>query len=396
MNLISKIKSSTVFNSSLLEKNRYLWVDYLRGIVIILVVYHHAFIGMERSGIAVPKVVGDANMIFYSFRMPLFFVISGIFTGLSLASKSVKRIVWGKFNLLFYPYVVWSALQITLQIFLSNYTNSDRTFFDYLYILYQPKQLDQFWYLPALFNATLVFLLIKTKFHIKPGYHLLTGIAFYLISPFISEISMMSNWMRFYVFFVIGDVLSAFVIKKEVQFQLKRSVYFLGVIPVFLLAQYYYFYHIGLRSLENESANLHTRFAPYVLSELGFLITSLVGCTTFFLFSFLLEKWNRLKWLRVVGFHSLYIYIMHVIVAAFIRMIFTKLFGIDNYLVILFTGILFGVTIPIAFYNLIGKKYLWFLFSARKNLKQDFKVKQANLRSTEVRLASLQSSVNNI
>ncbi|HWJ25275.1 MAG TPA: hypothetical protein VNS32_01965, partial [Flavisolibacter sp.] len=51
---------SKSFNSSILEKKRHIWVDYLRGIVIILVVYHHAFLGTERSGIAVPKSIGDA------------------------------------------------------------------------------------------------------------------------------------------------------------------------------------------------------------------------------------------------------------------------------------------------------------------------------------------------
>ena len=210
---------SNAFNTSIIEKNRHIWVDYLRGIVIILVVYHHAFLGLAKSGVEVPRSVVDANMAAYSFRMPLFFIFSGIFTSLSLSYKPVRDIIKSKFNLLLYPYVIWSAIQITLQIVFSAYTNSTGNFTEYLYILYQPKRLAHFWYLPALFNSTIVFVLIKSKFKIKPAHHLLLGITFFLAAPFVNEISMMSNWMRFYIFLVIGEILSSFKLKKENQKQ---------------------------------------------------------------------------------------------------------------------------------------------------------------------------------
>ncbi|HWI91741.1 MAG TPA: acyltransferase [Flavisolibacter sp.] len=388
---------SNAFNTSIIEKNRHVWVDYLRGIVIILVVYHHAFLGLAKSGIDVPRSVVDANMAAYSFRMPLFFIFSGIFTSLGLYYKPVNEIIKSKFNLLLYPYVIWSAIQITLQIVFSAYTNSTGNFTEYLYILYQPKRLAHFWYLPALFNSTIVFVLIKSKFKIKPWNHLLLGITLFLAAPFVNEISMMSNWMRFYIFLVIGEILSSFILKKENQKQIRKGWYFLASIPFFILAQYYYFNVIGVRSLENESAGLHVNFLVYTIRELGFLMISLVGCATFILLSFLIEKWNRLKWLRIVGFHSLYIYIMHVIVVGFSRAVFHKVLGVDNYVVLLLTAIFLGVTIPIIFYNLVGKKYLWFLFSTKKIEEGEKpKAKEPNVRSSELRIPPLHSPVNNI
>lgn len=370
---------SNAFNASVLDKKRFDWVDYLRGIVIILVVYHHTFLGMERTGINVPKSIVSANMAFYSFRMPLFFILSGIFTSLSLTSKSVKKIFWDKFNLLFYPYVIWSSIQITLQLFLSRYTHSDSSYLDYLSIFYQPKRIAQFWYLPALFNSTMVFVFMKAKFKIRTDVHLLLGIALFLMAPFVNQISMMSNWMRFYIFLVLGDILSHFILKKEVQSQLKKPVYIFSMLPLFAIAQFYYFHYIGARSLENDSANFGIDFLWYPVNQIGFLTTSLVGCFTFILFSFLLEKWNRFKWLRVIGFHSLYIYIMHVMAVSFVRMILTSFFGIHNYILILLAGIVFGVVIPILFYNLIGKKYLWFLFSLKKYSTKRTEVKHNNV-----------------
>src|SRR6202035_3875273 len=82
------------FNTSVLLKNRLAWVDYLKGIAIVLVVYRHVLIGIQRyvagqqaKGTPIPDVplyLEKANIIFFSFRMPLFFILSGIFISGSL------------------------------------------------------------------------------------------------------------------------------------------------------------------------------------------------------------------------------------------------------------------------------------------------------------------------
>jgi fucose 4-O-acetylase-like acetyltransferase len=326
----------------------------------------------------------------------LFFIFSGIFTGLSLVNKSVKNILWNKFNLLFYPYLIWSAIQITLQIIFSSYTNSDGTYMDYLYIFYQPKRLAHFWYLPALFNASLVFVLIKSRFKIRATHHLLLGILFFLLAPFVNSISMMSNWMRFYIFLVLGDILAFTILKNEVQERFRKPVYFLALVPLFVIAQYYYFHVIGVRSLENDSASFQINYLAYISRELGFLMISLTGCATFILLALLIGNRNRWKWLRIIGFHSLYIYIMHVIVVGFMRLVFMKLFGVDNYLILLLISVVFGVSVPILFYNIIGKKYLWFLFSTKRDQKEQSRTKETCIRNPELRIPPLPSTINNM
>src|SRR6476620_10458581 len=284
---------SHAFNLTILEKNRYSWVDYLRGVIILLVVYHHAYLGIERSGIPMPETVGHANMIFYSFRMPLFFIISGVFTTISLSKQSTKDLIFVKFDKILYPYFIWAFIQVTLQIFMSHFTNSDRTVHDYLYILYQPKQLDQFWYLPALFNATMVFIFFKTK--VKPGMyvHLLIGFALFITAPFLNEISMMSNWMRFYLFFVIGDLISGILFTDTLQKQLKKPITLCIFLPIFITAQVVYLHNnVGVIAMETTIDTFHGDNTLYALNELNFLITSLIGCITLIFIAFLLEKWN--------------------------------------------------------------------------------------------------------
>src|SRR5580693_6950474 len=90
------------FNTSLLQKSRLPWVDYLKGIAILLVVYRHVLIGIQRyvagqqaKGIDLPDVpdfLEKANMVFFSFRMPLFFILSGIFISGSLKKRSLKKV----------------------------------------------------------------------------------------------------------------------------------------------------------------------------------------------------------------------------------------------------------------------------------------------------------------
>src|SRR5215831_11320964 len=183
-NLQTKISNwiSRSFNLPALKKSRLYWVDYLKGIAIILVVYRHSLLGIQSSGIIAPAYLENANMIFYSFRMPLFFMLSGIFISRSLAKRSVKEFIASKFETLLYPYFVWVFIQVTLQIILSGFTNSNRGLIDYTYIVYQPRNLDQFWYLPALFNATVIYVLIKR--YITRRWWLLLAIAsgFYFLS----------------------------------------------------------------------------------------------------------------------------------------------------------------------------------------------------------------------
>lgn len=362
------------FNTSVLQKSRLEWVDYLRGIAILLIVYRHVLIGIQRGNIAVPELMVNANMVFYSFRMPLFFILSGIFISKSINKRPVKELLGIKFENLFYPYLVWATLQITLQIALSGVTNSNRTFLDYTYILFQPSNLDQFWYLPALFNTTIIYILLKTKLRVPMAAQLILGLVLYFVSHCFESISMISDWMKFYFFFALGDAISEIFFRPRAQSFLKSPVALLLMIPVFIVAQLYYLQHdLGNLALTN---NAHMSRSDYLrdikdLKELALiLVISLIGCLTMFMLAFRLQAWRVLRFLRVFGYHSMYIYVMHVIITAFVRLSLIVVFHITNPALILFISIIFGVTLPVVFYNrLIRNNIFFFLFTYHKNKK---------------------------
>jgi fucose 4-O-acetylase-like acetyltransferase len=361
------------FNSPLLEDKRYQWVDYLRGIAIMLIVYRHVLIGIQRGQIEVPEILVNANMIFYSFRMPLFFILSGIFIGRSLSKYPIGDIILKKFQLLFYPYLVWATIQICLQIFFSDVTNSARGLKDFGYIFTQPRELDQFWYLPALFNTSVVYLLLKSKLKLHIALQLLLGVIFYFISSTFDIISMLSDWMAFYIFFAVGDLIASRIFRPSTRKLLTNRWTILTVIPIFIIVQHYYLQHdFGNFALTMRSDALKPSYLDHLTGQAEFLLIALTGCFSMFVLAFKLQDWQAFKFLRIIGFHSLYIYVMHVIITAAIRLTLIIIFGIANPLVLLVTSITFGIVIPILFYNLVVKDGPgWFLFNYRKNNKAD-------------------------
>src|SRR5215213_1949504 len=116
---------SKAFNLPVLQKSRLQWVDYLKGIAILMVVYRHVLLGIERSNIHISESLMNANMIFYSFRMPLFFILSGMFISSSIAKRTLKQLVNIKFENLLYPYLIWAFIHVSLQILMGGFTNSD-------------------------------------------------------------------------------------------------------------------------------------------------------------------------------------------------------------------------------------------------------------------------------
>jgi len=358
------------FGLSLLERKRLNWVDYLRGIVVILVVYHHARVGIERSGVEVPDFLITANIVFYSFRIPLFFFVSGIFFAVTLNKLSTSKFVTIKFENLLYPYFVWTFIQITAQIFLSKYTNSNRTVSDYLYIFYQPRMLDQFYYLPALFNVTMVCLIIKK--YIKPNaiVHLLIAGVFYMVAHQFERISIIADWMIFYMFFAIGDVLSNYFFRTSFQNIFSKLRSLLIVLPIFAAVQYIYLkLDIGQSVISNADGSAAPVLSPIELffDKIIFLGIVLVGCFTVMTLSFQLQKWKVLSYLRVIGYHSLHIYVMHVLIIGFVRMVMKNFLNIYDPIALLVGCIVVGVIAPIVFYNLVVRtSWGWFLFHFRR------------------------------
>jgi fucose 4-O-acetylase-like acetyltransferase len=332
-----------LFNFKPPEANRLGWIDYAKGIAIILVVYRHVVYGLKSSGMTVSQWIIDGNNMFYSFRMPLFFLLSGLFFERSIARKGEKSFFVSRVNTLLYPYLLWAFIQITLQMTFSSVVNARRTGVDYLNILIQPRHLDQLWYLFALFNVTLLYLLIAKLFRYDKFAQVLVSLALLAIAPLVNSISTLYDIALHYIFFCIGNLTASYFFSEKVQERLSSAYALLVLLPVFAVCQYYFLYH--------QQMNL---FLYAAIALVGSLFTIMLSVQ--------LSKYKALPILRTFGHYSLYIYLLHVPIVAVIRYFLLttamKQHVVALLLVLMFIAIFFSIIV----YRMLLRLKMAFLF----------------------------------
>jgi len=332
-----------LFNFKPLEANRLGWIDYAKGIAIILVVYRHVVYGLKNSGAVVSQWIIDGNNMFYSFRMPLFFLLSGLFFERSINRKGEAGFLVTRVNTLLYPYLLWAFIQITLQMTFSSVVNARRTGVDYLNILIQPRHLDQLWYLFALFNVTLLYLLVAKLFRYDKFAQVLVSLALLAIAPLVNSISTLYDIALHYIFFCIGHLTATYFFSEKIQERLSSAYALLILLPVFAVCQYYFLYH--------QQMNL---FLYAAIALVGSLFTIML--------SFQLAKYKAVPILRTFGHYSLYIYLLHVPIVAVIRY-FLLTTQMKQHVVLLMLLLIFiAIFFSIIVYRVCMQLRLGFLF----------------------------------
>jgi fucose 4-O-acetylase-like acetyltransferase len=332
-----------LFNFKPPEVNRLGWIDYAKGIAIILVVYRHVVFGLKGSGLVIPQWIIDGNNMFYSFRMPLFFLLSGLFLERSIFRKGEAGFLVTRVNTLLYPYLLWAFIQITLQILFSSVVNAHRTGADYLNILIQPRHLDQLWYLFALFNVTLLYLLVAKLFRYDKFAQVLISLALLAIAPLVNSISTLYDIALHYIFFCIGHLTASYFFAEKIQERLSSAYGLLILLPVFAFCQYYFLYH--------QQMNL---FLYAAIALVGSLFTIML--------SFRLSKSRALPILRTFGHYSLYIYLLHVPIVAVIRYLLLATPLRQQILILLLLLIFIAIFLSVIVYRLCIRLRLGFLF----------------------------------
>ncbi len=351
------------------------WIDYARGIAIILVLYRHVFEGIKQAGVPVARYlsVEYANIMFYSFRMPLFFIVSGFFVASSLRKRSMQEFISTKARTILYPYFLWGALQITLQIAFSGYVNANREQMDYALLLYSPRQVGQFWYLYALFIVSVLYALGRAFLKIPAWLNLVIGLIMFYVSTILfrndTNVWFLSDILHYYVFFAVGDLAGEFMTNPDSKRFLESNKILLLLLLPFIGLQSWYLY----QNLKNPTA-----YYDYVEYQLPFvfLLISLIGCAFIILLSHMLERKQLAGWVRMLGEHSLYIYVAHVMVMAGVRIFMMHVLHINHLPTLLITGIAAGLIVPVLLYKLSKKLNMEWLFSLKPHRNSRVKVER--------------------
>jgi peptidoglycan/LPS O-acetylase OafA/YrhL len=297
--------------------------------------------------------------------MPLFFIVSGIFLGGSLLRKGIGGYINNRFQTIFYPLLIWGAIQVTLQMGFSDYVNAKRFPIDYLNLIFDPRKIEQFWYLNALFFVSALYAIMSWYLKFKPVQQLVTGLLFYSVAAWCyargTQIGFLIDVLFFYVFFAIGDIISDMILNGKNYKLLSSYRTMLLVLPGFVALQHYF---TRLNLLHGDDY-----FIQYHRPDL-YIITALLGCAFVMNVSFVLQKLNIFRFLRVLGYHSLYIYVMHLMITAGIRVLMVRVLGIENVPAVMTVSVVTGVLLPIIIYNLAERAGLWWLFTLKREKTQ--------------------------
>jgi len=359
-----------IFNSAaILNKKRWVFIDSDKGISIILVGFGHCLSVLDNHGLALDSypTVKYISVFLYGFRMPLFFIISGIFISSSLKKKQVQGYVADRVNTILYPLAIWGFIEVTFQLITSKYTNNGITAMNYLNLFVDARKTGHFWYLNTLFFIGVIYAILKAKLHLKPIVQVGLGLIMYCFSSYIHlnnlNAALFTDICEFYIFFALGDLMSNIILKKENVDRFSSLKIFFPLFAVFLVMQYQF-----------AEYNMHggTEGINYVEHKMPFffLIEALIGCAISINVSFLLQKYNLFKFLRVIGFHSLFIYCMQIIVMTMSRVVMVNILNITHVPSLIIVIWVAGIVLPMLFYNICMHYNVWWLFTYKKPVYQ--------------------------
>jgi fucose 4-O-acetylase-like acetyltransferase len=317
------------------------WIDLIKAISIILVVYGHVARGVHTAGFPMDEQgFRLVDQLIYSFHMPLFFFAAGLLFAPALQRMGARQLIVRKARQLMYPYAVWSLIQGLIGVLLSRYTNSRLELAEVLSFPWHPR--DQFWFLYALF---LIFLVLAPL-------TLLLGRTYRLALP--------------------GLALAGFLLHQRVQWSfvdayvLSFSIYVvLGM--CFDRVQPFFRRHAGALSL-----GLGALFAAAqcLVQLMGWgdagtdgwgLPLACLGILFFAALCIWLARW-RPDWLCQVGRMSMPIFLMHVLAGSGTRIALGKL-GVESAPLHLLAGTLAGVLLPLLAYRWLLRGGAGFLFN---------------------------------
>lgn len=354
------------FNAlKILESNRLAWIDYAKGLTIILVVYHHSFLTLVNSGVKVNSWLINANLSVYSFRMPMFFMLSGVFIAKGLQKRGLRKYIFYRSKYLLYPYLLWTTIQVTSKLAFSEYIHSPWSLESYLVIFYEPNATAQFWYLITLFNTAIVFAIFSYKLRLSIWHQFAFGVLLYMASPFLSFNSMIQDTTRFYVYLVFGSLVSNFILSERNFSLISSPKIFFPLLILMLGSQYYLFKHQYLYELEmniNMKSIDFISIFQHLWGMLKFSAIVMIGCAFMLNTCGILQRIGKLTFIRVIGFQSLYIYILHVLLAVGCRILLVNYLKFDNAIVILPIQIFICIVGSVMIYNVCRHMNLNFLF----------------------------------
>ena len=298
------------------------WVDYAKGFCIIFVVMMHSTLGVEGhavdSGIAAPGTTGWMNYLVTfarPFRMPDFFMISGLFLGLVIGRPWLRYIDRKVIHFIYF-YLLWLVIQFGLRssIQISKGAGFDDIIGSFFFAFVEPYNTLWFIYLLPIF-----FVLTRL---LRPVHWVLVLIAASVLEtlPIFTGSTVVDEFAARYVFFFAGFALAKpiFNLAAWARVNPKPALSYLGIwfivnavctftpVPDAISAALAPYGYVGLQNIS---------YLPLVSLLLGAAGAVAVVCLCA-----VLSRFKLAGFLRYLGANSIVVYL-----AFFLPMIATRM-----------------------------------------------------------------------
>jgi fucose 4-O-acetylase-like acetyltransferase len=130
-------------------------IDIVKGFAILLVVYGHTAQGLIHRNWWTGRSSVISDTFVYSFHMPAFFFVAGLFLSGSLERRGPVKFVADKCKTILYPYILWVVVSAFLEPLIGQFKMSTAAF-DWKKFLLLLVSGDASWFLPVLFVCQLV------------------------------------------------------------------------------------------------------------------------------------------------------------------------------------------------------------------------------------------------
>lgn len=314
------------------------WVDYAKGVGIILVVFAHNLGGQYISGIPLPEGLAAVIPYAYSFHMPLFFFLSGLFATYSYR-KGFLSFSQSKLRTILYPFVVWSLILGTIQVKMVAYVNHPLPGgHSPLFFLIRP--VEQMWFLQALFFMY-VFFALAQKLAVPPKwFFFLSAVLTLAVSPAIHDVTVKVALLNF-IYFGAGVGLHSGVNARLLG---AKTGPLLATFLAALCVQLFLVF--GLRSVP----------AFYGSEALTRVAMAFLGIASISAVSEVFHRLHAVQWLRVIGQYSMPIFLMHTIFGSGTRIILVRFLHLHNPYLHAGSELAAGVSIPMLIAFLLSRR----------------------------------------
>ena len=130
-------------------------VDIVKGIAIILVAYGHTAQGVVHRGWWIGRGAAFSRNLIYSFHMPAFFFVAGLFVQGSIRHRGGRGFVIEKWNTVLYPYLLFALILAAVQPLIERFEFRPRSIPWKIFLLHLIDG-DASWFLFVLFFCFLL------------------------------------------------------------------------------------------------------------------------------------------------------------------------------------------------------------------------------------------------